>query len=61
MKKLLFFLILITSSVIAQTANLPSVTIGTQIWENANLDVTTYSDGTPIPQVTDPTAIGRRF
>ena len=56
MKKLLFFLILITSSVIAQTANLPSVTIGTQIWENANLDVTTYSDGTPIPQVTDPTA-----
>ena len=31
------------------------VTIGTQIWSNTNLDVTTYSDGTPIPQVTDPT------
>ena len=25
-------------------------------WENCNLDVTTYRDGTPIPQVTDPTA-----
>ena len=31
------------------------VTIGTQIWSNTNLDVTTYRDGTPIPQVTDPT------
>lgn len=32
---------------------LPSVTIGTQIWTNANLDIATYSDGTPIPEVTD--------
>jgi uncharacterized protein (TIGR02145 family) len=32
-----------------------SVTIGTQIWSNTNLDVSTYRDGTPIPQVTDPT------
>jgi uncharacterized protein (TIGR02145 family) len=32
-----------------------SVTIGTQIWSSTNLDVTTYRDGTPIPQVTDPT------
>lgn len=32
------------------------VTIGTQIWSSTNLDVTTYRDGTPIPQVTDPTA-----
>ena len=31
------------------------VTIGTQIWQSTNLDVTTYRDGTPIPQVTDPT------
>jgi uncharacterized protein (TIGR02145 family) len=30
-----------------------SVTIGTQIWSSTNLDVTTYRDGTPIPQVTD--------
>jgi uncharacterized protein (TIGR02145 family) len=30
------------------------VVIGTQIWSKMNLDVTTYSDGTPIPQVTDP-------
>ena len=35
-------------------AILPSVTIGTQIWTNKNLDVATYRDGTPIPQVTDP-------
>jgi uncharacterized protein (TIGR02145 family) len=31
------------------------VTIGTQIWSSNNLDVTTYRDGTPIPQVSDPT------
>ena len=36
-------------------AILPSVTIGTQIWTNKNLDISTYRDGTPIPQVTDPT------
>ena len=29
------------------------VTIGTQTWDKCNLDVTTYRDGTPIPQVTD--------
>jgi uncharacterized protein (TIGR02145 family) len=33
----------------------PKVTIGSQIWSSTNLDVTTYRDGTPIPQVTDPT------
>jgi len=33
----------------------PFVTIGTQVWMSKNLDVTTYRDGTPIPQVTDPT------
>jgi len=32
------------------------VFIGTQIWTNINLDVETYRDGTPIPEVTDPTA-----
>jgi uncharacterized protein (TIGR02145 family) len=35
-------------------ASLPNVTIGTQVWQSTNLDVTTYRDGTPIPQVTDP-------
>jgi uncharacterized protein (TIGR02145 family) len=39
----------------AIVAPLPSITIGTQIWSSTNLDVTTYRDGTPIPQVTDPT------
>lgn len=33
-----------------------TITIGTQIWTSTNLDVTTYTDGTPIPQVTDQTA-----
>ena len=32
------------------------ITIGTQLWTNCNLDVTTYSNGDPIPEVTDATA-----
>jgi uncharacterized protein (TIGR02145 family) len=32
----------------------PGVTIGTQVWAPRNAEVTTYSDGTVIPQVTDP-------
>jgi uncharacterized protein (TIGR02145 family) len=39
----------------ATTAPMPNITIGTQIWSSTNLDVTSYRDGTPIPQVTDPT------
>jgi len=35
------------------TAALTSVTIGNQIWTTKNLDITTYRDGTPIPQVTN--------
>ena len=35
--------------------NFSQVAICTQVWSTKNLDVTTYSDGTPIPQVTDPT------
>ena len=35
--------------------NLPSVTIGTQIWSSKNLDVTRYRNGDLIPQVTDST------
>ena len=29
------------------------ITIGTQIWASSNLRVSTYTDGTPIPQITD--------
>jgi uncharacterized protein (TIGR02145 family) len=44
------------STITTTTTLNPNVTIGTQIWTNKNLDVTTYRDGTPIPEVTDPTA-----
>ena len=33
----------------------PRDTIGTQLWTTLNLDVSTYRNGDPIPQVTDPT------
>ena len=36
--------------------NTSQVAICTQTWTTKNLAVTAYSDGTPIPQVTDPTA-----
>jgi hypothetical protein len=35
------------------TKSLPSVIIGGQVWQNTNLDVTTYRDGTEIHQVND--------
>jgi uncharacterized protein (TIGR02145 family) len=38
------------------SAPLIPVTIGTQVWAAKNLDVATYSDGTPIPEVKDATA-----
>jgi uncharacterized protein (TIGR02145 family) len=37
------------------TLAIPNVVIGTQRWSTINLDVSTYRDGTPIPEVTDPT------
>ncbi len=37
------------------TSAIPNVVIGTQRWSTINLDVATYRDGTPIPEVTDPT------
>ena len=36
--------------------NFKTVTIGKQVWMKKNLDVTTYRNGDPIPQVTDGTA-----
>ena len=43
-------------SQIAALQNTIGITIGKQVWMNKNLEVTTYSDGTPIPEVTDPNA-----
>jgi uncharacterized protein (TIGR02145 family) len=40
---------------VALSNTVQSIQIGSQIWSSKNLDVTTYRDGTPIPQVTDPT------
>jgi uncharacterized protein (TIGR02145 family) len=46
------------SNELTRTTNLTitSIVIGSQTWTAKNLDVATYSDGTPIPEVTDPTA-----
>ena len=40
-------------------AILSSSTIGSQIWQSTNLNVTTYRDGTPIPQVSNPSSWAR--
>ncbi len=56
--KILLFLIGVAS--LTMNAQVPAdgkvteVAIGKQIWKTTNLDVTTYRDGTPIPEVTDP-------
>ena len=52
MKKILFVIALALTT---QTISAQEVVIGTQTWTTKNLDVSTYSDGTVIPQVTDPT------
>jgi uncharacterized protein (TIGR02145 family) len=44
-----------TTTTTTNCCTLPDVEIGTQIWTACNLDVDKYRDGTPIPQVTDPT------
>ena len=43
------------TNIIGGAATMARVTIGTQVWTLNNLDVTTYSDGTVIPEVTDET------
>ena len=40
------------------TDNIPSVTIGSQVWMVKNLDVVTYRNGDPVPKVTDAVAWG---
>ncbi len=45
-----------TCGTVSDNNYLSSVTIGTQVWTDKNLDVTTYRNGDPIPQVTDATA-----
>ena len=44
-----------TTTTTTNCCSLADVTIGEQVWTACNLDVSTYSDGTPIPQVQDPT------
>lgn len=44
-----------TSTTTTTTTNSCSdITIGTQVWTRCNLDVDTYANGDPIPQITDP-------
>jgi uncharacterized protein (TIGR02145 family) len=42
-----------TTTTICQDCIAHDVTIGTQVWTGCNLDVTTYRNGDPIPEVTD--------
>ena len=42
-------------TVTSSASNYPIVGMGCQSWMTKNLDVTTYSDGTPLPHVLDPT------
>jgi uncharacterized protein (TIGR02145 family) len=42
-------------SFITSSSPIPTVTICSQVWMDKNLDVSTYRNGDPIPQVTDPT------
>jgi len=61
MKKIVVFLIitffinLVSSQTKKSTTYLTSIKICNKFWTTSNLDVSNYSDGTPIPQVTDPT------
>lgn len=41
--------------VITNIPTITSATFGSQVWGIKNIDVVTYRDGTPIPQISDPT------
>ena len=56
MKKILLSLLALVVIITLQAQiNLSNVKIGDQTWMVKNLDVDHYRNGTPIPQVTDPT------
>ena len=42
----------VDQAIVRVNAPSPTVTIGSQIWTNTNLDVTTYRNGDPIPEIT---------
>jgi uncharacterized protein (TIGR02145 family) len=46
----------VTVTTNSSSNNLCEVTIGSQIWSCENLNVSTYRNGDPIPEVTDPVA-----
>jgi uncharacterized protein (TIGR02145 family) len=45
-----------TTTTVCTNCNSDDITIGTQVWTGCNLNVDTYANGDPIPEVTDPTA-----
>ena len=42
-----------TATMPVNVTPLPNISIGNQIWQSQNLDVTTYKNGDPIPQITN--------
>ena len=56
MKSILCTSLVVFSAIVSSAQDLPSVKVGDREWMTKNLDVTTYSNGDPIPQIQDPVA-----